>query len=149
MTYQETAVTPELLAVLWSRLWQRGRDEFAAHDMSLQDAFWLFLRYAQDGRSGILLADGEPVLVAGIAPDRGTSFTWFQATDDFEKHALAITRTLRKAVKAHDGPLHIFSVLIHPKAERWFKSLGFNKDNWEGRTAAGKPLYRFGRQACA
>jgi hypothetical protein len=147
--YSEEPVTPEGLAVIFANLWQRGKDEFARNGISMQDAFRMFLHYAKLGRSGILLADGVPIMASGIATENGESFTWFQATEAFDRHAMQITKTLRREAKAHVGPLYIYSVLVHPQTERWFKALGFVRDQWEGKTAAQCPLFRFKRPICA
>jgi hypothetical protein len=144
VTYAEVDVTPERLALLFSRMWDRGREELERLGISPTDAFRMLLAYP--GRKGILTADGEPILAAGISEANGEAFTWFQATDEFELHASQITRTLRRNVRKHEGQVFIYSVMVHPLTERWFNALGFVRDDWTGTTAANWPLFRFKRR---
>ncbi len=112
----------------------------------MDEQFHRFLAYAENGtESAIFCADGEPVLVAGICPDGNSSFTFMEATRDFNDHYLFIVRTLRKRSKS-SGDLYIYSVLVHPLAARFFRAIGYERDEWESKTAAGWPLYRFKRK---
>lgn len=146
-TYTVRPVAPELLAQLWDKLWQRGREELARLGFSIASGYREFLRFAErmiDG--GIICADDEPVAVAGICPDGdGTYFTFFQASESFHQHAKKITRIVRDHVRRCREPVFIYSVMVHPDTERWFGLLGFELDGWCGRTPVGHSLYRFRR----
>lgn len=148
MTYTEVPVTREMLRGVWSRLWPRGVEEFARNGIALRDGFDWFLHMAQRSvHSGILCADGSPVLVAGIIEALpGIAQTFMQATVDFESHVLPIMRVMRKGSKAYHGDLHIYSVCVHPEAARFFQALGYEQESWVGKTKAGHPLYRFKRK---
>ena len=75
----------------------------------------------------------------------GNGSTWFQATEEFEQHALQITRELKRRCAAYPKPLYIYSVCVHPGTTRFFKTLGFLPDAWLEMTRTGHPLYRFRR----
>jgi hypothetical protein len=143
MTYSETAVLPGNFCYVMDHLWPRGQEE--VRRLGIGDGRGHFWRLAHQGRSGCLLANDEPVLLAGICPDGDSHATWFLATAEFDKHFVAITRVLKREARQHKGLLYIYSTVVHPKTERWFKTLGFTKDDWQGKTAAAWPLYRFGR----
>lgn len=143
----ETApVTPPRLHDVLARLWPRGEEELRRLGLDKQQAFNRFMGYALGGpRSGIALDRGRPVLASGVARENGELFTWFIATDDFDDHASAITRLMRR--QTHDLPgLRIYSVCVHPDTARWFHVLGFDRDEWEGVTPVGYPLFRFTRR---
>jgi len=147
VTYTEHPVTPELLARLWANLWDRGKTEFERWGSTMDEEFHRFLTYAENAtQSAIFCADGAPVLVAGICPEGNAAFTFMEATQDFERHYVFIVRTLRRRSKTHKGTLYIYSVLIHPLAEKFFHSIGYERDEWVGQTAAKWPLYRFKRK---
>lgn len=151
MTYTQHPVTPALLARLWVNLWERGRTEAELCGLSLQQLFDLFLSNAAQGAGGILCADGEPILCAGLCTDGREVTTFMAATDDFDRHWRQIVRTIRAFVRERDGPIYIYSVTVHPKSARFFGALGFEPDlPWLGQTRTGAPLYRFKRkQPCA
>lgn len=143
VTYTEAPASAEAIGYVLEHLWSRGREELVRLGIDRADAPAYFAMLAGKGQSGALLADGEPILVAGICPEPGGFFTWFQATDKFDEHALHITRRMRAVARAHPQPVRVYSVLCHPLAERWFKAMGFVRDGWRGATTAGHPLYRF------
>jgi len=147
MIYSIQAPDSALLAHLWAQLWERGREELRrlGHDAQFAfDAFSNFMGRSDD--AFILCADGNPVLATGSIPDGAGHATFFQATQQFDRHAKTITKILRRrtAESAHN-PLYIYSVLVHTDAERWFGLLGYVRDGWCSRTMVGWPLYRFVR----
>lgn len=147
MTYTREPITPPLLARLWADLWERGKQEFEQWGISLDDAFHLFLSYAaQSADGGILCADGKPILVAGTCPDGDSSFTFMQASADFPLHYKACMLEMRRGTRAHQGALYIYSVLIHPKASRFFEAMGYTRDEWSKVLPTGATLYRFKRK---
>lgn len=143
--YTEAPITPDILRIVLGNLWERGAEELRRLGMSADECLARFWWYAQTGKSGALLADGLPVMVAGIHEDGSEAFTWFQATDDFDQHAVAITRVLRRRIKEYPGSVFIYSVCCHEKTERWFKALGMRPDGWTALTTKGYPLRRFAR----
>lgn len=149
MTYTREPVTPERLALVFAYLWPRGREEAKRNGLHVEDVYRLFLTYTHRGPCGILCADGVPVMASGICADGDSAFTWFQATDKFDDHAREITKVLRRESQKYPGDVYIYSVMVHPQTERWFRALGFAKDDWEGKTAANWPLFRFRRRLCA
>jgi hypothetical protein len=147
LIYTREPITPLRLAQVWGNLWPRGKQEFAALGISLDSAFHLFLDYASRATdSGIVCADSVPFLVAGTCPDGDSSFTFMQATVGFVHHYKEGMRQMRRATKAHVGPLFIYSVLIHPKAARFFEAMGYERDEWTSKTENGATLYRFKRK---
>ncbi len=145
--YTVVPITPQLLALVWIELWDRGLEEFRRIGWSLDHAFYAFMDYAQKMTAGgILLADDTPILVAGICPHEDGAFTFMQATGQFDNHKLAITRTMRRYIKAHVGPLHLYSPLVHPDAARFYKVLGMTLDDWQGTSPTGAAVYRFKRR---
>jgi hypothetical protein len=145
LTYTQHPVTPELLARLWANLWERGHEEFRRNGLTLQQAFGLFLHHSQVGDSGILCADGQPVLVAGVFQNGPEVTTFMEATQDFERHYRQIVRVIRSFVRKREGDIFIYSVTVHPKSARFFRALGFVPDVWQGQTPTGATLYRFKR----
>lgn len=146
MIYTEHPVTPHLLARLWANLWDRGKQEFKLWGTSIDDGFHLFMTYVENAHeSAILCADGVPIVVAGVCPEGASScFTFMQATQDFEKHYRQIIKWLRRRTQDQKGDVYIYSVLVHPKAARFFHAIGYNKDPyWVGQTAINEPLFRF------
>jgi hypothetical protein len=145
--WTEHPVEPRLLARLWAHLWPRGLEEFARLGLTQEQALWRFLCMAErsdDAR--ILCLDGEPVLVIGTVLDDGEWCSFFQATSAFEKHGRQITKRVRRWLRDTPHPVTIYSVLVHPEAARWFCALGFAQDEWQGKTEAGVPLFRFRRR---
>lgn len=146
ITYIERPVTRRGLEDLSACLWQPGREELRLLGYSEWKMVESFLRFAATGSdSGILYADGAPLMAAGIAPEEGGSFTWMQASTAFGKHRLACLRTLRRRIRQHRGPLYIYSVLPHAATDRFYRALGFVPDAWRGATATGNTLYRYRR----
>lgn len=134
------------LAYVMLHLWPRGEEELAGLAMTREDGFKRFAHYVATGvTSGCVLADGVPILASGIVREGPTAFTWFQATPAFDEHARHITRIIRREALDYPGVLHIYSQCVHEKTERWFHALGFVRDQWQGVTPTGRPLYRFGR----
>lgn len=145
MTERPVSVA-DLLYVL-DHLWLRGVEELQRLGMGREDAFYRFLHYARTGyKARTLVADDRPVVVVGIADDGGEAFTWFQATAEFDRHASAITRYIRREAKAYPDALHIYSVCVHPDTERWFKVLGFVPTGDEAALPTGATLRKFTRK---
>ena len=147
MTYEEVPVTAPVLAWMWASLWERGVEEFSRVGLTSQQGFDLFMEHAAKAeRSGILCCDGKPVAVAGVVQEPAESFTFMQATRDFDDHARAIVRWLRRRLNGCRPPLHIYSVCVHPGTERFFRALGFRRDEWQHLLPSGHPLFRFKRR---
>ena len=146
-TYAQIPITPDILSQVFDHLWPRGREELRRVGIGIADAYQSFMEWSRTGRSGALTADGVPVLVCGIYPESDRSaFTYMACSEDFDKHWRAITRTMRRELKAWPGVVYIYSVCVHDEAEAFFRVLGFERDGWTGRTAAGHALYRFSRK---
>lgn len=144
-SYTRCAITPDKLAHIWANLWERGKQEFAALGISLSLGFAMFLDY-KAAESFILLADDEPVLVCGIVRlDDGDSFTFMQATTAFDKHYREIMRVMRRGSRRHGGNIYIYSPLIHDKAARFFQAIGYERDDWSGKSSTGRQISRFRR----
>jgi hypothetical protein len=133
------------LRYVLDNLWPRGVEEFERLGVTKEQAFDRFSGYIATGLRPIALVFDRPVVVTGIGTEGGEQFTWFIATDEFERHASAITRQIRREAR-HFDPLYIYSVCVHPDTEKWFRVLGFEKQDWRGTTAAGWPLFRFKRK---
>jgi hypothetical protein len=133
------------LRYVLDNLWPRGIEEFARLGVTKEQAFTRFSDYIATGKRPIALVFDRPVVVTGIGTEGGEQFTWFIATDEFERHASAITRQIRREAR-HFDPLYIYSVCVHPDTEKWFRVLGFEKQDWRGTTSAGWPLFRFKRK---
>lgn len=142
--YTSHPIEPALLAQLWARLWDRGIEELNRLGFTMDTGFHHFLSMAEQAEQGeILCADDVPVSATGIYRDDGAYVSFFQAAQDFNDHAWEITERLVARSEAIAEPIFIYSVLVHPATERWFKVLGYQRDDWRGTTAAGWPLYRF------
>lgn len=148
LEYEEAPVTPQLLARLWENLWPRGIEELSRLGLRKYEGYMLFMGNAERADNAVILThEKQPILVAGIVSENGESFTFMQASADFDSHALAIVRILRRWIKQYAPPsLYIYSVCVHPGTPKFFKVLGFLPDGWEGRTQAGYPLFRFQRR---
>ena len=143
----ERPCTTDSIYYVLSHLWARGKEELRRLDMDWERALYRFAHYAQTGhKARSLWADERPVVVVGIASDGGEAFTWFQATDEFDRHALAITKYIRKEAAAFDGPLCIYSVCVHPQTERWFRALGFAPTDHAETLPTGATLRKFERK---
>lgn len=141
-----TPATLETTLYVLDNLWPRGEEELRLLSLSKEDALYRFLHYAKLGRNQTLWGDdGLPVVIVGIATEDGESFTWFQATSHFDRYAMQITRHIRREAAAHAGPLHIYSVCVHPDTERWFRVMGFLPDGFEQSLPSGATLRRFTR----
>ena len=147
MSYTERPITPELLDAFWSQLWGRGLVEFARLGLTPPMARSMIERFVRDGESGALCADDAPVAIMGLQRTGIEYATWFQATDDFDRHARAITKWIRRELNKRGNRITIYSVCVHPDTARWFGVLGFRPDGWEGRTPPGHKLIRFVRSA--
>lgn len=141
-----TPATREAILYVLSYLWPRGEEELRQLGLSKAEAYYRFADYANHGRNQALIFDGVPAAVVGIATEGHESFTWFQATNEFEKYASQITRHIRREAAAHKGPLYIYSVCVHPDTERWFRVLGFMPDNHSQTLPTGAELLRFKRK---
>ena len=144
-TYSRVPGSPAMLAYVWEHLWARGKEEFARLGISESEALQRVTSYLQY-ENGCLQADGVPVCVFGMCPDGDTWCTWFQATDAFDEHAAEVTSYLYDENELRPQITRVYSVLVHPKAEKWFRCIGFERDGWESTTPAGYPLYRFARK---
>lgn len=122
-------ITDARLDFILRNLWDRGRAELVQLGLTMDAAFWRFRNFAAEAwHPQILEFDGVPVVVTGINADESGSFTWFQATEEFARHASAITRHIRREAAAYPGPVSIYSTCVHPETERWFRVLGFDVD---------------------
>lgn len=146
--YTEEPVTPELVARLWANMWERGVEEITRHGFTLEAALPRFLEWSHDGYARVICADGEPVTIVGLCADGelGHPFTFMQASTAFDEHYREVIRRIRKFLKKHPGELYIYSAAVHPQTEGFFRVLGFVRDDWQGMTPAGWPLYRFKRK---
>ena len=133
----ETGAAP-YVPYVFSHLWDRGVEELAGLGLTPEQAAEKALDFCLRDKSYALVAD-NPVCVFGLC--QGT--TWFQATDEFLTHHVAITKALREMSAGRDCV--IYSQCVHPRTEAWFRRIGFVRDGWEGQTVTGKPLYRFRR----
>ena len=146
--YELVAWTPHFLAQLWSELWPRGETELGWLGYTMSEGFMLFMQHLRNAEvSGILLRGDKPVFVGGIVREKNESFTFMQATKDFDSHARPIMRVLREKVRTYPpGPLHVYSVCVHPGTERFFRAIGFEREDWKQMLPTGHPLYRFKRR---
>lgn len=129
------------IAHVFANLWQRGVEELAGLGLTPEQGAEMAMRFALADESRAYLADGVPVCVFGAVGGA----TWFQATDDFDKHHVGITQAISDL--SAKGEYTIYSQLVHPKAERWFNRMGFVRDDWQGQTVTGRQIYRFVRRA--
>lgn len=135
----------DLAHIIWN-LWPRGLEELGRIGVTPWQAFERFKRcVGEGGRHITLWAGSQPVMASGIGRQNNEYVTWFIATNEFNQHYRAITRTLKRECDVHAKPIMIYSVTVHPLTERWFQSLGFSRDAWEGKTGEGYPMYRFRR----
>lgn len=145
MTYSVEPVSAPLIDDLFARLWPRGIVELERLGVDRKRAPNDCLEWSKHGNSGVFCADGRPVVVYGICPDGENWASWFQATDEFDLHHRAITPVIAKALLDAPENLHVYSVMVHPKTERWFNKCGLVKDDWNGKTVTGWPLFRFSK----
>lgn len=124
---------------VFCRLWERGVKELAGLGYTVDEAARVAIDFCKRDESKALLADGVPVCVFGAV----NGVTWFQATDDFVKHHREVTKCIRDLAKRKDYV--IYSQCVHPLTERWFRSCGFVRDDFESETVTGAKLYRFRR----
>lgn len=142
----EAPVSAASMYYIWARMWARGQEEIFRFGLDMRNSLPVYLGYAAKGRSGVLFDGDEPVIAAGIVNEELESWTWFVATDRFHDHAKEITKYMRKCTREHRGVLHIYSPCVHPDTERWFRLLGFVRDDdYKNTTSRGFPLYRFKR----
>lgn len=154
------ACTRGRIRYVLDHLWSRGVEELGRLGLTREGALERFDAYARSNAVGdravaLVEPNGDPVVVVGIATwELLPSFTWFQATEAFDRHAAAITRYIRREAAVHRGPLAIYSVCVHEATERWFRVLGFRFDpTWQPdgadhigmRLATGAVLRRFVR----
>lgn len=144
----EAPVTDNRLLHVLAHLWPRGVDELQRMGRTLEDTFYRFRHFAATGyKARVLEFDGAPVVVVGIAFDELGAFTWFQATGDFDRHASAITRYVRREAAAFPGPLSIYSTCVHPDTARWFRVLGFRRDEtYSCVLPSGATQFKFDRR---
>lgn len=143
--------SPSNIRYVLDHLWPRGQQELQQLGLTQAQAQVRLQDYAATGvRSGTLIAE-RPIVITGIASARAGDFTWFQATDEFEQYASAITRFIRRQAQGYARPLSIYSVCVHPDSARWFRVLGFTPDGWEQQLATGATLHRFVKEqsSCA
>ena len=131
------------LAYVLEHLWYISAIELERLGLNRETAWARFTRYMTMGPSKMLIADNVPVVAVGKVFEGDEWFTWFLASDKFEDHGKAVTREVRKLVREHDGLLRIYSLCVHKDLRKWLQVLGFVPDEWEGKSPAGWPIYRF------
>lgn len=113
------------------RMWRRGCEEIKKHGFSDNETIIAELckRSTEYGYS--IYYHGEPVAVFGAHAVSDTEYhTWFSATDKFHYIGKEATRFLKGLVfaKTSQRPgvkLELWTMVVHPDADRWFKLLGF------------------------
>ena len=139
MTYETVTCAPEHVEHVCAHLWERGVEEIAG--FGLTPAEWRESVIERiKGEAYAILHDGVPVCVFGQV----NGMTWFQATEAFTEHHREITKRLHDMGAERD--LVVYSLCIHPRTEAWFLRCGYARDDWQGETVTGKPVYRFRRQ---
>lgn len=123
---------------VFSHLWQRGVEELAGLGLTPEQGKEIAMQRTLQGESWAFVAE-NPVCVGGVID----GCTWFQSTDEFDKYHVEITHALTEI--SSKGDYTIYSQLIHPKTEKWFNRMGFVRDDWQGSTPTGRPVYRFRR----
>lgn len=121
-----------------ARAWQAGRDEMAAAGVGLDE--WREQMHARVGSrfSFAVLLEGAPVACMGGLPVGEARFgAWFAATDDFARigarGTLAIRRFLAERMAENPGAaLDMHTLSADPRAETWFKLLGFRCEERRG-----------------
>lgn len=142
---EQPTVNPDLIRYVFGHIWKRGREEINRLGVTVAAATEIALYFSLFGRTRALIVNKTPVFVSGICPDGPELVTWFQATEDFAKHALTITRLMRNELRIETEPVYIYSPCVHPDAARWFGVLGYKQES--ARTMdSGWPLYRFVRK---
>lgn len=130
-SFTDEPVEPGDIAFVVDRLWGRGHTEFSMDGAPTINQLIARFEKMADGHSRTLSHNGWPVAVCGVNDLGGNVFsTWFIATEDFTAAGLAVTRYLRRLLKAkteeHPGAkVVLVSACAHPDASRWFAALGF------------------------
>lgn len=143
-------ITPERVDHVLAHLWERGRVELEDLGVPLSLARAECLEHAALGTGWAILSDGVPVVLTGLVRTGPRSAgTWFLATDDFERAFREVTALILERLPAECERLgfeevEILSACRHPKADRWFKAMGFTSDpGHNGATASGVPIRRY------
>lgn len=122
--------TPEHIRYVVHNSWERGRKEAELCGFKTEEA-WVAHIQSMTGEYGYTaLHEGVPVAIYGAVEKNGTYYTFFAATESFNAIARQITRFLRRFLieKLAEKPgarLELGSLCDHPKADDWFKALGF------------------------
>lgn len=156
-TMSITTVSPEARDYVLANLWQRGREELDILGISEDAARGIIQSEVERGSpTWALWIDERPVVVMGLMliDEPFGMRTWFQATDDFNTYARAITQQIRDSMSQFAASrnldfIEIVSPCVHPQSGRWFKALGFELDlNRYLRASENndRRLYRFERR---
>lgn len=112
-------------------------DEFNMVGMTKEGAFRLFQDFMKKGEAETGLIDGEPIVAMGVfrGSDGLRNFSWFVATDKYWKLGAAGVRFGRKyllAKREQYDPLWTVSCSPRQDVDRWFRLLGYEKQDEEG-----------------
>lgn len=152
--FRTTEATNEAVEHVLNNLWSRGEEELSLLEISHSAAAQFILaRRAEGAPTFAFWADDEPLFVTGLVwSDNGRGMnTWFQATHRFPLFFREITRHLRAGLEAEARRndldfMEVFSVCVHERTGRWFRSLGFELDlDYHFFTNRGTRMYRFVR----
>lgn len=142
-----TPLVPVDIEYVIENIWARGRKEAEQYGIISKEAMITYLVSRPREFAWTICVDEEPVVVLGAdkEPD-GSHYTWFVATERFTEFGAEITRLLLGLLKKEllarpDIDLKIRSLSDHPKADGWFKRLGFTQLPQEGVFKA----YRYDR----
>lgn len=123
---------PEDVDHVVDHMWARGHVEAANLGFAGRRVIRRRLHaFARTPFSYCIRVDGVPLLlVGGVEVEPGIVRTWFQATDEFERHGKAATKMLRIELRRWmaehpDKILELVSASEHPDAPGWFRLLGF------------------------
>lgn len=123
------AVTPADIDYVLANLWERGRRE--AERFGLTDPAALrraVEKFVESRYSFAVRRDGRPAAIFGATGGPQYFTTWFLATEEMD---LAETRIVRRVLHENSRAIpgtvivDVFSAADHPKADAWFRLLGF------------------------
>jgi len=130
------------------KLWDRGEKEAAKAGFDSKEQLLAHLLSLSGEYAYALKVEEEPVAVFGATTsNRGQLYySWFIATDQFNKVGKQATRFLRGFIKERvkgrpDARLEMMSAVDHPEAEKWFKFIGFRKLEEESEGVFSRYIY--------
>ena len=113
------------------------RADIEAHDMSDADIMDTVQDYFNTGTAHVLLEDGNPLVVVGIAWMGDYWNCWLVAAEGFWSVRPSIWRMLRlysqTVLAAMNEDFHSFSASPHPALSRWMAALGFKEVEQDGK----------------